>query len=144
MLITKQTMKQKYTLKSIFLHNGNWKKFVAAYKEGRIRSAITKAVNKMLSCKEKLTMGYHQYECSNEQCKTQRIIPHTCKSRICSSCGKKAIELWVSKQNNILPETSWQHITFTMHSQLWDLFWCNRSLLNQISALAAQYIKNVC
>ena len=69
------------------------------------------------------------------------IIPHTCKSKICSSCGKKATAVWIAKQNNILPNTEWQHTTFTIPSQLWDLFWLNRHLLNQLSALAYDCIK---
>ena len=131
--------KQIYTIKNILLDNGNWKNFSTFYKD-RIRPSIHNAINKLLSCKETF-IGYHQYQCSNPQCKITKIIPHTCKSRACSSCGKKSIELWIFKQNNILPDTSWQHITFTMPSEIWDLFWYNRFLLNEISALAAECIK---
>ena len=131
--------KQIYTIKNILLDNSNWKKFSNFYKN-RIRPSINKAVNKILSCKETFS-GYHEYCCSNPNCKTTKIIPHTCKSRACSSCGKKSIELWIFKQNNILPDTTWQHITFTMPSELWDLFWYNRFLFNDISALAAECIK---
>lgn len=132
---------QKHTIKNILQHNNNWKRFSALYRN-RIRPSIDKAIDKLLSCKE-IFMGYHQYECSNPGCKTKKIIPHTCKSRICSSCGKKTIELWIFKQNNVLPDTSWQHITFTMPSELWDLFWYNRALLNDVSALAAECIKTL-
>ena len=43
----------------------------------------------------------------------------------------------------ILPNTTWQHITFTMPSELWDFFWLNRPLLNQIAKLAADCIKKI-
>lgn len=130
---------QKYTIKRILLHNDNWKKFSTLYKD-RIRPSIHKTINKLLSCKETFS-GYHEYHCSNPECKITKIIPHTCKSRACSSCGNKSIALWIFKQNNIMPDSSWQHITFTMPSELWDLFWYNRFLLDDISALAAECIK---
>lgn len=130
---------QKYTIKRILLHNDNWKKFSTLY-SGRIRPSIHKTINKLLSCKETFS-GYHEYHCSNPECRTTKIIPHTCKSRACSSCGNKSIALWIFRQNNVFPDTSWQHITFTMPSELWDLFWYNRFLLDDISALAAECIK---
>ena len=92
-----------------------------------------------MSCKNKVR-GYKKYKCSNDKCDNIKIIPHTCKSKLCSSCGKKATATWIAKQNNILPNTEWQHITFTMPSELWDLFWLNRELLNQITKLAADCI----
>lgn len=95
-----------------------------------------------MSCKNKIR-GYKKYKCSNDKCGSIKIIPHTCKSKLCSSCGKKATAIWIAKQNNILPNTEWQHITFTMPSELWDLFWLNRDLLNQITKLAADCILTI-
>ena len=92
-----------------------------------------------MSCKNKVR-GYKKYKYSNDKCDNIKIIPHACKSKLCSSCGKKATTTWIAKQNNILPNTEWQHITFTMPSELWDLFWLNRELLNQITKLAADCI----
>lgn len=44
----------------------------------------------------------------------------------------------------ILPDTQWQHITFTMPSQLWELFELNRSfLLKQLSRLAADTVLKI-
>ncbi len=84
--------------------------------------------------------GYQHYDCSNPNCTHSKRIPHTCKSKACSSCGKKATELWIAKQNQRLPNTTWQHITFTMPCELWDFFWTNRSLLNQMGKLAAHTV----
>lgn len=134
-------MKQKYTIKSIFTSNQSWWKFYDKYKD-KIRIGILICVVKLLSCKSEIR-GYHKYHCSNPSCSHTKIIPHTCKCKACSSCGKKATEIWIAKQNNVLPRTSWQHITFTMPSQLWDFFWLNRQLLNLIAAIAAKCIKNI-
>lgn len=99
-------------------------------------------VLKLLSCKHSVR-GYHHYRCSNPRCSHVKYVPHTCKSRACSSCGKKATARWIQQQHRILPHTSWQHITFTMPAQLWDFFWHNRQLLNLIGKIAADCIKTL-
>lgn len=134
-------MSKQYTLKSILQHNQNWWSFYDKYKD-IIRVAILVNVIKWLSCG--LTIrGYQEFHCSNSHCTHTKRVPFTCKSRACSSCGKKATETWIHKQNNILPQTDWQHITFTMPDKLWDFFWLNRHLLNNIAPLAANTVKTL-
>jgi ssDNA-binding Zn-finger/Zn-ribbon topoisomerase 1 len=134
-------MRKRYTVKEIFLSYDNWAKFLARYKH-RIRFAIIYTISKLLTCRNTIR-GYHQYRCSNPDCNFTKKIAHTCKSKACSSCGKKDIEIWTQKQNNILPNTPWQHITFTMPQQLWDFFWLNRYLFNFIAKAAADCIKTI-
>jgi len=43
----------------------------------------------------------------------------------------------------VLPQTDWQPITFTLPSPLWDFFWTNRFLLNDIAPLAANTVKTL-
>lgn len=131
----------KYTIKQILLSNQNWWYFYNAHKE-KLRTGIVICIIKLLSCKN-IIRGYHEYHCSNPTCLHIKRIPHTCKSKACSSCGKKATEIWIQKQNLILPNTSWQHITFTMPCELWNFFWHNRYLLNQIGLIAANAIKTI-
>lgn len=134
-------MKKKYTIKQILLSNQNWWHFYEKHKN-KLRADIVICIIKLLSCKHKVR-GYQEYHCSNPECSHIKYVPHTCKSKACSSCGKKATELWIQKQHQILPNTSWQHITFTMPSELWDFFWCNRQLLNLIGKIAADCIKSL-
>lgn len=107
-----------------------------------MRPAIPKAIVKLLSCRN-IVRGFLEYHCSNPDCTHIKRLNFTCKSKACSSCGKKATELWIQKQNKILPDTSWQHIVFTMPSELWDFFWLNRTLLTSISKLAADSIMTI-
>ncbi len=129
----------KFTIKQILISNDNWWLFYQKHKK-TLRAAILAAILKLLSCKS-IVRGHSVYSCSNTACSHIKYIHHTCKSKACSSCGKKATELWITKQNQILPKTSWQHITFTMPSEFWDFFWCNRQLLNKVSSIAANSIK---
>ncbi|APS45989.1 hypothetical protein AVI51_16900 (plasmid) [Piscirickettsia salmonis] len=65
------------------------------------------------------------------------MVCFTCKSRFCSTCGKKATETWIEEQNATLPQCKWQHITFTMPKRYWAFFLFNRELLNIIFRTAA-------
>lgn len=127
------------SLKSIFHHNDNWQRFLANCKT-TLRAAIITNVMKMMQCCSK-ELGYHQYTCP--RCQYTITVPHSCKSRFCSPCGKKATDNWICKNYNVLPKTKWQHITFTMPSELWDFFWLNRQLFNPLPALAANIIKKL-
>lgn len=131
----------KFTIKQILTSNKNWWRFFEN-NEARIRLAILICVIKLLSCKNTVR-GYHEYRCSNPACSHVKHVPHTCKCKACSSCGKKATEIWIKKQTQLLPNTSWQHITFTMPSQLWDFFWYNRWLLNKMGLIAANCVKSI-
>ena len=131
----------KFTIKQILLSNQNWWNFYNKHTI-KIRPAIVFCIVKLLSCRNTI-LGYREYRCSNEACQHIKRIPHTCKCRACSSCGKKATELWIAQQNSILPNTAWQHITFTMPEQLWDFFWLNRPLLQYIAKIAAKCVQSI-
>lgn len=125
------------SLKQIFADH--WDKIPDKF-GNRLRFAIIRNVDKILSCKTEV-LGFHLYVCP--RCHHIIKVPHSCKSRFCSSCGKKAVDNWIANNLKILPKTTWQHITFTMPSELWNLFWLNRKLFNLIPALAANIIKSI-
>ena len=91
----------------------------------------------MLACRTSV-LGFHLFTCPT--CEHQIKVYHSCKSRFCSSCGKKATDKWVQEKFDMLPNTPWQHITFTMPSILWNLFWVNRHLIGLAPKLAADII----
>ncbi|WKZ16675.1 MAG: transposase [Candidatus Jettenia caeni] len=55
---------------------------------------------------------------------------------------QEGYDIWIKNSLNTLPNTTWQHITFTMPEELWIFFWLNRSLLNRIPLIAATLIKD--
>lgn len=129
-----------YKLKSILLDNRNWWRFFCVHGK-TLRSSILENVIKVLSCGTAL-LGFEHWEC--QQCGTHKILHFTCKSRFCSSCGKKATENWINQQLHVLPNTPWQHITFTLPAQLRPLFWLNRHLFNEIIPIPAKIITELC
>lgn len=122
-------------INQVFQQNNAWLCYFEKNKE-TLRPVVVDNIVKMLSCGLSIR-GYATYLCSNQECTHTKLIPFTCKGRFCSSCGKKATAQWIRKQTNELPQTEWQHITFTMPKQLWPLFEANRQLLQELSRLAA-------
>lgn len=134
-------LQHTYTIKQILISDGTWYKFHEKHKD-LIREDIILAVVKLLSCKHHIR-GFYTYKCSNSNCTHSKKVAFTCKSKACSSCGKKATAIWIHKQKNILPKGKWQHITFTIPDVLWDFFWTSRYLLNLIAKLAAECIQSI-
>jgi len=127
----------KHSIKEIFLHNNHWQKFSQKH-HSLIRSTVFENVDKVFSCKTD-KLGFHQYVCT--QCGTSKKVPHTCKSRFCSSCGKVAVDNWVQNSISKFPDIQYRHIVFTVPEQLRDLYLMNRKLLlNVFFKLAANTI----
>ena len=77
-----------HKIKFILQDNNNWQYFVLKY-PGLMRPAIIENIQKLFECGTE-AMGYHTYICPN--CGYTVRIPHSRKSRFCSSCGKVATD----------------------------------------------------
>ncbi|MGL4893366.1 MAG: IS91 family transposase, partial [Shewanella sp.] len=104
-----------------------------------IRPIVIESIEKMLWCSTSV-YGSKLYTCENPQCTHAKYIQLSCKGRACSPCGTTATERWIAKQQHILPQCSWQHITFTLPEQFWPLFAANRQLLKSLSKLASKIV----
>ena len=126
-------------LRDIFLSNGNWWKLFIKHCD-LVRVSIIINALKLLTCRTSF-LGYHVFICP--KCHRGIKVPHSCKSRFCPSCGKKATDDWIKTSLNTLPNTTYQHITFTMPSAFWDFFWYNRYLFDLIPSISANIIKQL-
>lgn len=127
---------QGISIAHILSHNQNWWNFYCKYKH-LIRDSIVKNICKVLACASG-ALGFATFTCEN--CGHSKIVHHTCKSRFCSSCGKKATEQWLKNICSDLPDVPFQHITFTLPQELRELFRWNRQLMNQLVCLPAKII----
>ena len=93
--------------------------------------------HKLLACRTP-ALGAEVYASETEQ----KMVYHTCKSRACSSCGRRATVLWQRDQWATLPDVPYREITFTMPDVLWPLFRDNRALLRDLSAIGAKAIES--
>jgi len=119
------------TLQAIF--SIHWTAYCNWYK-GTIRDAVKENVNKIMKCRTFL-LGYHMFKCPN--CSSLRLIPHSCKSRFCSSCGKIATDKWTEERlSDILP-VGYHHLVFTIPWQLRAICLLNRQVMFQLLFSAA-------
>ena len=119
--------------------NDHWLSFYNKYKHN-IREDIVSAVVKVLACGTSF-LGFRLYQCG--RCDMVGSVYHTCKSRFCTSCGRKQTENWILKYLDLLPKTTYQHITFTLPKELQEVIWLNRWLINALMPIPAQLLTAV-
>lgn len=73
-----------FTIKQIF--SDSWDLFISQFQNIKIRNIVFKTVDRMLKCKT-FELGFTCFKCPS--CGKEKILFHSCKSRICSSCGNK-------------------------------------------------------
>lgn len=119
--------KVHFTIKQIF--SDWWKKFLIQYPNIKIRDVVFSNVNRMLKCKT-FSLGYSLFVCPD--CGKEKIVPHTCKSRMCSSCGNK-----YNKQRELsifskLFRYKHRHVVFTIPEELRIYFRQDRNRFNYL------------
>jgi hypothetical protein len=123
--------KYKQPLRKILLETRNhWDK-------NTTRPAVRRAYRKTIKCRT-FALGALLFASENEL----RLVPGTCKSRGCPSCGQRNTEQWQREQWAALPDMPYKGITLTMPDVLWPLFQHNRKLLACLSTLGAKVIEN--
>src|SRR4030042_1265982 len=109
-----ERMRGGVAIRDIFLANGNWERFCEE-NAGRIRRSVLENVRRMLQCRTP-ELGFHVYECPG--CGESRVVPHSCKSRMCSSCGKPATDQWAEEVLNRTLEVPYHHLVMSPPWQL--------------------------
>jgi len=131
-----ESVRGRITIRDILLANGNWDRFQQIHK-GHIRATVRENVQRMLRCRTP-ELGFHVYACP--KCGEQRVVPHSCKSRMCSSCGKPATDRWAEATLNRVLDVPYHHLVFSAPWQLRVLTLANRETMLNIffrSAAAA-------
>lgn len=91
------------------------------------RKAVHDNIRKTLECKT-LWMGLQIFQCEDHP-ETIRLVPCTCKSRACPSCGYKANLIWLNELLDRVLPCDYQHLIFTLPFELRDLAKNNRRLI---------------
>src|SRR5574344_1472526 len=119
--------KYYWSLKGIF--SDYWDSFLIFAKKRNltIRAVVIRDVDRMIKCKTP-ALGFSLYKCPN--CGNEKVVPHTCKSRFCNSCGIKYVkERALSIESKLITGTH-RHLVFTISDILWPLFLKDRNRLN--------------
>jgi hypothetical protein len=96
-------MKYKHPLKRILSENES------LWDVESTRLAVRDAFTKVLLCGT-AALGAKVYASEVED----RVVFHTCKGRVCSSCGARATSRWQRERWAALPDVPYKDIAFTM------------------------------
>lgn len=135
-----ETITGPYTLKRIL--QKHWPSFVQKHHD-HLRSSIIEEVEKVLACRDPKKQGYHLYRCPNHP-EVERIIPHSCKSRFCSSCGKVMTDNWMEQAVGSFLDVPYHHLVFTIPQQLRSVFAWDRKLLGILFGAAKDTVRQWC
>lgn len=135
-----ETLTGSYTLKQILQEH--WSAFKEKHGD-RLRPSITEEVEKVLACRDPFQQGYHLYRCPNG-CSFERIVPHSCKSRFCSSCGKVTTDTWMATALGSFLNVPYHHLVFTLPQELRNVFAYDRGLLGILFTSAKDTVIEWC
>jgi len=116
----------RFTIKQIFKEH--WENYLSSHKDS-LRQDVIWTIEKMLSCRNPERLGYHKYACP-EHPDQYIIVPHSCKTHFCNSCGKVLTDNWVKRIEDDFPPTRFHHICFTVPQELRQVLDEYRFLLN--------------
>ncbi len=102
-----------FTIKQIF--KDWWNKFLVTYPNLNIRDVVFSNVNRMLKCGS-WDLGFAIFKCP--ECGHEKVVPHTCKSRMCSSCGNKYNKQRETSLFSKLFRYKHRHVVFTIPDEL--------------------------
>ena len=106
-----------FSIKQIF--KDWWNKFLDTFPNFNIRDVVFSNVERMLKCKT-WDLGFAIFSCPN--CGKEKIVPHTCKSRMCSSCGNKYNKQRETSIFTKLFRYKHRHVVFTIAEELRPFF----------------------
>jgi len=99
------------------------------------RESVRENFRKVIDCRT-AALGAEVYASDKEEL----LLPHTCKSRACSSCGHRATALWQRDRWFDLFDIPYSMVTLTMPDVLWTIFRDNRDLLRDLPSIGAKVI----
>jgi hypothetical protein len=116
----------------------HWWDFVRTYRRW-IRPAVFTNVLKVLACRTAV-LGCHIYKCP--QCDHTQLVPHSCKSRLCPTCGKHATDVWADGLLDQLLDVPYHHLVLSTPWQLRTLIaWNRKTGLNILVRSATEAVQ---
>src|SRR5271166_3605002 len=127
------------TVKGIIGDGDNWLRYKQEY-AGQVSADQMAEVEKMLCCGDP-SQGFATYICLN--CGETVRVCFTCKSRVCSSCGKVYADEWAQQLTSRMFNVTHRHITFTLPEQLWPILEANSSWRKELFGAANRTLRKV-
>jgi hypothetical protein len=132
--------KTPFTLKQILQEN--WDYFLALYR-CEVKWYMAYNVLKVMNCRDPEGLGFATFACPDHPDQICHV-PRSCKSRFCSVCAKVQVDRWVADMNELFPNCSYFHVTFTVPSQFRELLFEKRALLNAVFSACTETLLTFC
>lgn len=130
----------RYRIAAIFV--AHWGEFVSSARQF-IRPVVFETVRKIIACRTP-ALGCHLYTCP--QCQRIEVVPHSCKSRFCPTCGKHATDRWAAGVLNDLLDVPYHHLVLAVPAELRSVLSFSRPatltlLFNAATAALSQWAR---
>lgn len=89
---------------------------------------IIRKSDPILKCKD---IKYEYIELKCDKCNETKKMGFTCKSRVCTSCGKIYVDNWIDSMLSKLINVRHRHIVFTIPEELREYFGKDRDKFAQ-------------
>lgn len=122
-------------IKQIF--TDHFQTFLEQY-ESKTRQVVIEDVQRMIDCGD-LSKGYREYSC--DTCNEVKKVAFRCKSRFCTTCGKKYVDDRSENMSAKLIKVTHRHMVFTIPEELRVYFQQDRKRLNLLPQKSYEVIK---
>ena len=92
---------------------------------------VAKVLQRIKTCRT-AALGYHVYQCSNDDCGHIKYQYHSCRDRHCPNCGAIKKQEWIEARMQELLPVKYYHVVFTLPHELNSLVMGHRKLLYKL------------
>lgn len=92
---------------------------------------VAKVLQRIKTCRTS-ALGYHVYQCTNDDCGHIKYQYHSCRDRHCPNCGTVKKQEWIESRRQELLPVKYYHLVFTLPHELNSLVMGHRKLLYKL------------
>lgn len=89
---------------------------------------VEKVLQRIKVCRT-AALGYHMYQCRNDECGHVKYQYHSCRDRHCPNCGAVKKQQWIEARTQELLPVKYYHVVFTLPHELNPVMMGHRKLL---------------
>jgi hypothetical protein len=89
---------------------------------------VAKVLQRIKNCRT-AALGYHVYQCTDENCGHIKYQYHSCRDRHCPNCGAVKKQEWIEARSRELLPVKYYHVVFTLPHELNSMIMGHRKLL---------------
>lgn len=115
----------RVSIATILSHQNNWQRYLA-WQGDNVDEWTRHVVSRTMACRTPL-LGCHIATCRD--CGVAKLIPHSCKTPFCVSCGTARLDDWCDKQLGEMLDVPYRHLVFTLPCELRHLIRHNKAVL---------------